>query len=641
MRKLTFLKFIILFLISFYTYPVALHCQSLFTVVPTINESLTQTAMKNDLTTKSYASNVRVININSISSAQSNGVITVNFPSDTTDYLYKINYFSNVGGTTVWNGELMTNETAVDLSTPFISTLADSTIHGFLTLIEKDGKIFGSVSLDSNYYQIRNYGSNRVALVKTNKNYDPICNIEGLGSPIESDPEEEELESRDVCDITAIVFVSEGIALSTPDINDLIILEIERTNIIIANSKARFGANRVILKSINNLPSSEWTAQDDNDHKIIDDVKYLIEERDAQDADLVFVISPDVHLDWKGASTNFGDDNSTAESEAFAIIDVEFLNGEDFVFTHEFGHLMGCRHHSGVDGNDPFCFNGADPSGLSHSHGWKVEKIRPWPQTNKTFATVMTVCGAFINGRMMNFSNPDVKWKKKRTGKNELDSESCSSNNAKTIRQATCRISSYFVENISSINITGKHFGCPDEVISLSGHIENITGTITYTWQTSLDGFSYYNTQSGTTSTYLVTLPDIEYITVFIKLNVQSSTGANLTKYYEIQVMPDPIHCDEHRKGKKVKAIFSDNLIIYPSPASSHVSATLASNSTLYGDMELFNSIGQTVYVKSINLSESALKTLTIDISRLHAGIYFCRYKNELNQITSKAFIIN
>ncbi len=640
MRDRNLLKHFILVATTLLVFPGFGYSQSLFSEVSPANESSPQTLMKNDLSAKFYASDVRIINLNSISSAQNNGIIKVNFPNDSATYLYRINYFSDIDSTMVWNGELITNETAVAPNTLTPAVTVDSTIHGFLTLIEKNGRTFGAVSIDTNYYQIRNYGSNRTALVLTNKSYDPICTMEGTGSPIEPDPEEEELETRDVCNITAIVFVCEGISAYTPDINDLIRIEIERTNITIANSKARYGANRLVLKSINDLPSTVWTPYDDNDNKTINNVQFLKDERDNQHADLVFVISPNFHQQWQGAVNGYGDDNPTANSEAYAIIDVGFLNSERLVFTHEFGHLMGCRHHSGVDGDDPFCFNGADVSGLSHSHGWKVEKKRPWPQTDKTFVTVMTSCGSFVNGTFMNFSNPDVKWKKKKTGKNAKDSEGCSANNAKTIRDATCRISAYRTESLPAINITGKHFGCPNEEVRLTGYAENITGTITYIWQTSLDGFNYYDSQSGSMDGYVVTLPDIEYMTVFIRLNVQSTTGVNLVTYYEIQAIPDPIHCGEYREASKERPATKDRLNIYPSPAQSEVTISLESNGDIDGRIELYNAIGQQVSLSPRITKEFYQKSVTIDISQFQSGIYTCRYKDEMGQTISGTFII-
>jgi len=105
------------------------------------------------------------------------------------------------------------------------------------------------------------------------------------------------------------------------------------------------------------------------------------------------------------------------ESYAFSVVKRSCLTGS-YVFAHELGHNMGC-HHAVGDGDPPT----QRGDGLyNYSHGWRWT----WHGANQ-YRTIM----AYSPGtRVPHFSNPNVFYDGDPTGRDDLEDNARSINNA-------------------------------------------------------------------------------------------------------------------------------------------------------------------------------------------------------------------
>ena len=79
-------------------------------------------------------------------------------------------------------------------------------------------------------------------------------------------------------------------------------------------------------------------------------------------------------------------------------------------------------------------------------------------------------------------------------------------------------------------------------------------------------------------------------------------------------------------------------LSVYPNPATNYLEVKYTTPSSRKANFEIINLVGSKVYSKPLEATES---TLSLNISNLNKGIYFCVLKVDNKMVTSKKLVVN
>lgn len=238
----------------------------------------------------------------------------------------------------------------------------------------------------------------------------------------------------------------------------------------------------------------------------------------------------------------------------------------------------------------PRCNNEDDAHAYFFRKGfWPIRRIRH---------TAMYVGGPGVDRddiRMItHYSNPDVEVRNAETGAANAD-------NAAQIRSTACQVAGFRTETDQPlmVNITGPANSCPCTLIQFTATADNAAiGTIVYSWERSIDGgitFTPLSSTGPTISHYTdcgdddfgsalrVTITDamdrVASATVFVSTNNPPSTcgGGNGEPggqhFGDIQVVENnSLRTTENQNLVQP----SDGIVIYPNPARSAFTITLA-----------------------------------------------------------------
>lgn len=196
---------------------------------------------------------------------------------------------------------------------------------------------------------------------------------------------------------------------------------LEGTNLSFENSKIDINANLVgtlevsYEETVSSKTDVKWAQQDDQIQRVRDSLK----------ADLVVLLTHSgsyagrVYAIMNQLSTDFS-------PKAFAVVDF-IKSTTQHTFSHELGHLLGCRHNCEKDRKQlPF----------PYAHGFANCRNTP-------FRTIMSYYHRCRQPRKLYWSNPDVKIDGVKTGVVE---GSCAANTALTLNQTRFYVSRFKVK---------------------------------------------------------------------------------------------------------------------------------------------------------------------------------------------------
>ena len=492
----------------------------------------------------------------------------------------------------------------------------DSGAYATITLMKKSGNLFGEMQIDSLSYQIKDLGQglNALILMNTPSDGQKYCGTTN-GTESIRDPQEGDFPET-LCPVKAVVLYTQAAMDAHPDIAQIIELAIAETNQAFLNSNTSEATLKIVLAGTHLLTPTEWTESvNASDKDMIATDSDIQAYRAFYHADLVYVMTDDIHTDYTGAVNEFGDGPGNVVN-AYAIIEAGDANTPNFVFAHETGHLFGARHEyrNEVKGN---CAGSGDNSGLTHAHGFQVKFY-----LQHFFKTTMAICNGNGTTRLQSYSNPNVKFNGKKTG---TENENF---NAKVLAFASCRVSHY-VEDEPTVLLpfaaitNALNRICPGQPFTVKAIVGNVPGTITYSWATSLDGVTFSAPVTTTSNTFTVNAPLSPEAIIFIKVTINNGSGIVLTEVKSFLSILE--HCDHGRPIATNTVAGVDGITAYPNPASSILSIQLAGVGDNTVKFQIVDVLGKVVKEVIRSNVDSRLEKTEIDISTLNNGTYWLK----------------
>lgn len=613
----------LLFFLAYFAKTEAQNTTSFFypSQVTVNNLSTNQEYRRQKLLAMPTSKSVQLIQLNNLFPTLINDQLPVILPNTAKTYTFSTNYIRTYpNGDYTWFGELSSNEYCED------GTTVNECFDGSFMAMKKDGQTFGELWLDTSYYQIRDLGEGVSALVEL----DNAEIVEGCATPSgtsfsgggQTVGERDELP---LCPVRVLVLHTQAARDANPDIIALANAGIASTNITLSRSEVTPNQLSITLAGVQALTTAEWaeTGNINTDRFSLTPNVAIQGYRTQYNADLVFVLTAAGYGNATGAVVSFGDSVANGVS-AFAIVEANAINAPQYSFAHEFGHLFGARH----EGTD-LCAADGDDTGLPDAHGYRFHKgCNCIVVQRKDYYTMMsTNCRNGSAKRIQNYSNPDVEYRNKNTGRVDKN------NNAKVLRDATCRISNYVVSNEVYVRISGDDHGCPNTIVALQAIISGSEplGPYTLKWESSYDWNIWFNVLEGSGPSYLnynVIVPETAGDKLTIRLTLTTPSGHKVYAWHEVESI-DSGGCPQQRFAKdRLNIIGQDGVSVFPNPNNGEMTLVVTGTKGNQVGFSILNLLGQTIQNQPSVFSDNDRFQALINIPNLPIGTYWVRVQN-------------
>jgi hypothetical protein len=218
---------------------------------------------------------------------------------------------------------------------------------------------------------------------------------------------------------------------------------------------------------------------------------------------------------------------------------------------------------------------------------------------------------------ILHYSNPDVDYKNKATG------TSSTNNNAKVIRDATCRVSDYVQSNDVNVHFIHPYKVCPGDNFTLTGSVTGDYGPYTYQWRYKIG----YN---GQWSNIITPTPQNQlsltaptggfYGVIYVEL-----TGTNGTDQatYSSGIVVD-YFCDNRPASATSPSHLKEGkaISVFPNPATNHLGILL--KEAVSGDVNVVvsNALGKQYFSKTVSLGDAPVNQFEVVLPNLADGQY-------------------
>lgn len=486
--------------------------------------------------------NVQLVKVGNLKALQNRGALPIKIPGRNGALVAHATSVEPVSENEfIWNGEFRRKE------------------HGYVTIIAKDGAIYGQINIEDEIYNLQDLGNGKNALIQIDEGkYGPSECATPHGQSQGSFSAK--AQSRNHCNTNVrvlVLFTNAANQVGNPQ-NDANLF-VNQTNQACRNSAVTQHDLNFELVGVQQLAGFVENAGD-----ILDDRRRLRLNNNARnlreqfDADLVVLLTNGNY----GNNTIFGVaylDESGDDEFGFAISEIDAAGGR-FTFTHEVAHLFGARHD-----NDLRVGNNLSP--FAHAHNF----TRGWLWWRRTRRTILNGLSAG-EARIQHFSNPDVQFDGRATGiANDRD-------NARQLEARACDIADYrefqepmsvFISGPSTMTAGFNHTWCANV-----NECENVTS---YTWAWSENGFTYFNFGSNRCVSRLSFPTNADRI--FLRVISRCADGQTATDFHTVNISSDifRIASTEENHTDKILQI-SDKLAVnvFPNPTSevAHIKVT-------------------------------------------------------------------
>ena len=501
---------------------------------------------------------------------------------------------------------------------------------GNVMIYNQNGNISGYITLRNNSYYINALvkGTSILAEMDTEKLKGKICS--GIGAahnnrdtPIKSlsnrvDPCTQVDRIRVLVVYTQLALDAVGLATITSRVN----ASIDQFNQAswgsgVTNPRGTLELVGIEFNSFVERIRTADATPNDNDIQDVTDLPTFTEgRRTATNSDIIVCLVAADYTTSRGIARAI---NAEYEN-GFAVVDVNFIPGQP-VFPHEVGHLLGGRHDT-----DP---NSGDAHGYEYSS--KCTLMCP----EKPSSTI----------RALHWSNPNISDYGVATG------TATTNNVARSISANADRLANFrpAVTTTIQANISGPSYVYSYGPVAYSPIVSCGTGTYSYYWDRSYDGFNYFG-GSNFENYGFQTYPSNNY-NVHIRLRVTGSNG-QVTAAYATTTFPNGVgsrlSADNNSivLNEKTNAYINEDIntkkliqVVYPNPSNGNINTKIFLSESDNVKLSIIGQQGQEISV--IHQGELLAGVHNFDVSthNLPIGQYFIRASTS-HKIESEKIII-
>jgi hypothetical protein len=565
-----------------------------------------------------------LIEVQDLVTLQDSGRVTINmsiFPCSPVTFLARNVDYTDQDNYT-WYGEIVTE--------------TDSTCsEGVMFMLAYEGEKFGYIKVDSLEYLYHDLGGGVQILARLDSTFGEfICGVvedeeEEFSSSSSSSSFLEECSGG--CDIRVFVHYTEKARsrFGTKSLEQRIRLAIAQANQALRNSAVQ-SKIKIVLAGIAFLDDFDETTNMENDLRSYEDRTDVQTDRTNYEADVAFLFCKGKDsYGTRGASYQ----NAFNASRPYGIVDTRLSTNDDYVFTHELGHIMNAHH----------LYPTTRP-GFNKAHQIWVG----WLFNNTRVVTMMHNGDIGWHRRILNFSNPDVYYKKDPTGiEDERD-------NARAIDDFACTIANIYSNPTPPVTgvISGYNVACGCKSADYWVTAGCGTPPYSYEWQISYDGIDYVTvgTNSYLYSTELLCNPQIYTLFIRVIITDDNSSTAMLSKSVMVAPTWSLRTCDAGVITERKKVLFSltgeDHVIkntlsmsARPIPANNFVIVDVVSGVDGPLSLEFIDINGRAVK-KETRLMQQGKASYKLDVSSMSPGVYFIIGRTA-SGITTQKIIVN
>lgn len=510
---------------------------------------------------------------------------------------------------------------------------------GSLTIICKDGEIFGHFTLDDRVFEIHSFEKEKNILIEfdTEQLSKHTCAYLDTGK-IEIKTVEKAVSVKTTrANVRVLVLYTDAANDAVANINNTASLAVTQMNDALRNS----AVNSNLYMSLAGVERLDFN---ENRYDVEGDVEDLSTNIAAQNlrstnqADLVVLLTDGNYkygyYDVYGIVRNIGPSNA----EAYAIVEADQATPK-YVFAHEVGHLFGGRHH-----NDP---TGTYQHGYHFTTGWWLWK--------KDRTTIMY---ANPGDYILHYSNPNVEYKDENTG-------TVSTNDVARKLRTEASVVEIFLPYTPplSVYISGPTKGYNSGTYTWSANVSSGVSPYSYVWHYSLDGYNYTGTL-GTSSSITAPLPlDND---LFLRVTVTSSDGQTAVDYHTTINLDagfgDPIDpkdpllksVTDTTGNAETNVYVTDNseakeegldfeiplqISVYPNPITDFSTISYFVNLEALVSLNILDVDGRIVKNLVNGKQDKGQYNIKINVQDLTSGIYFCQLVSGNKKVTQKIIV--
>lgn len=539
-----------------------------------------------------------LVNVPSLESYIIDDKLRINIPDRAYAETYRKTWVGGSGsGQSVWEG-------------------MDNSETGYAIFIIDGGTIFGHFYTEGEDYMLYNMPESRASVVvKQNKyhNQDKTCGNEVVDRAIDNElgiadadnTDNRRLMAIQNCEVRTLVYYTQEADDDNPNIVETTKCAIAETNQAFRNSGVTANDATIVTASIEKLAilPANWTGS-----SITQDIGYLradsivLDRRNTLGADIVVCLVPNDYGNFLGYSAS----DTLDDPNAFSLVNEETALGNIYTFGHELGHLFGCHHHDG-----------------DHAYARGYSFIKGFT----TYRTIMKI-GTFNFNRIQHFSNPDITFLGKATGKSTR-------NNARRLRETGCILANHRTTNNPTLtaSIQGPSNGYPLDYALFQSDVDGgAPGAYSYEWRTSTSGTPIGPTLSSSFN-FATTIPNNPYSNLYVHLKVTSADG-------QIKNSVHTLYIESSGWGFRMLADNNEpsKLVVYPVPVQDKTMVSFEASTKGKGKILVYNSFGNLVKQNDFDYQEGLVQ-LKYDLNELKEGLYVIKVKMEDYLLTKKIIV--
>jgi hypothetical protein len=425
--------------------------------------------------------------------------------------------------------------------------------YGEIMLQAENGLKFGFLTINDSFYEIIALNTTYSILAKVNKSITQNvldCGQVGSINPNFAPKSNIKIANRsnEPCTIKILFLYTNAAALKFTHhgLNQKTTSGIAQTNQAFSNSYI----SNVRVEKVAVLPFPGFM---ENSTSIVPDMVSIVVNpviaslRDAYSADVVCVVTDGNYPDFAGysgvmpASTGGGFiDNLGAPMQNLAFMIVEgYSFNANFTFSHELGHIIGCRHQT----NAVYFDNASDDDGtIEHGYNWVEGQF-----LCKDFHCSIMHTQNSNYDRVLNYSNPNVLRSGSPTGTTN------SENNASWINNLNgCIVANYYEDPTPiplGARIEGEEFLCKPNIGNYLV-LPSVQGSYTFEWHKSTNGVNWGQIIGNNQSININSGSFQVGQTVFLRVRVIDQQNNQVFAFFEITI-GDPSDALCPREGNR------------------------------------------------------------------------------------------